>query len=197
VELVRRGGVPARVRVCIRALLIIVFAGLLGCGPSTSGDPPEGTAPAFEGSVVRVVDGDTFEVRPAIDGTEDVRLIGIDTPEPYGRDGEQPLAAEATRFTRESLAGSGYRVELRFDVERKDDYGRVLAYAYLEDGRMLNELLVSEGYAQVSTFPPNVRHLEEFGRAQGEAREAERGIWGLPDDEACRLTDRGNGIGGC
>ena len=86
---------------------------------------------------------------------------------------------------------------LEFDAERKDDYGRLLAYAYLTDGTMFNETLLREGYAQVAIFPPNTRYLERFEEAQEEAREARRGIWGLPEGELCRLRDRGNGIGGC
>lgn len=73
---------------------------------------------------------------------------------------------------------------------------RALAYLYLPDGTMFNEVLLEKGYAQVATFPPNVEYLQEFGRAQKEARRNERGIWGLPEDKLCRLTDRGNGIGG-
>ena len=61
---------------------------------------------------------------------------------------------------------------------------------------MFNEALVREGYAQVATFPPNTRYLDRFEKAQEEAREAGRGIWGLPEGEACGLRDRDNGIGG-
>lgn len=177
-------------------LLCALLAALLvatGCGPALdlSSDPPR-TA-----TVSRVVDGDTVEVSPAVDGEEDVRLIGIDTPEKYGPSGEQPYAEEATEFTETRLEGK--RVTLRFDVEKEDDYGRILAYLYLTGNRgsTFNETLVRRGYAQVATFPPNVRHVERFEDAQQEAREARRGIWSLPNGEQCRLTDRGNGLGGC
>lgn len=73
---------------------------------------------------------------------------------------------------------------------------RVLAYVYSSDGEMFNETLLERGYAQVATFPPNVRHVDRFEQAQREARRSERGIWSLPEDRLCRLTDRGNGIGG-
>lgn len=109
-------------------------------------------------------------------------------------DGPQPLAEEVARFAERRLEGR--RAKLRFDVERTDDYGRLLAYAYPRGGGMFNEDLVERGYAQVATFPPNVRHRERFEAEQAEAREARRGIWGLPPDARCRLTDRGNGIGG-
>ena len=62
---------------------------------------------------------------------------------------------------------------------------------------MFNETLVEKGYAQVATFPPNVRHVGRFRKAQREARESGRGIWGLSRGQRCQLTDRGNGIGGC
>lgn len=160
---------------------------------------PEGTPEARQDSakdvsVTRVTDGDTIEVRPRIDGTEDVRLIGIDTPETAGSPrGGQPYGERVAEFSEEKLGGQ--RVELRFDVEKKDQYGRLLAYVYLPDGSMFNETLLREGYAQVATFPPNVRHLKSFESAQRTAREAERGIWSLPDSRLCQLTDRGNGIG--
>jgi micrococcal nuclease len=143
------------------------------------------------------VDGDTVRVEPVVEGEEDVRLIGVDTPEGAGSPrGPQPLAGEAERFTQERLEGR--RVVLEFDVEKVDDYGRALAYVRLPDGTLFNEALLREGYAQVATFPPNTRHLKEFEEAQREARKAEEGIWGLPAGEACLLTDRGNGIGsGC
>ncbi len=61
---------------------------------------------------------------------------------------------------------------------------------------MFNETLLEEGYAQVATFPPNVKYEDRFLEAQREARGANRGLWGLSADKLCRQTDRGNGIGG-
>jgi len=90
---------------------------------------------------------------------------------------------------------AGERVALEFDVERIDPYGRVLAYVWLPDGSMFNDTLVSEGYAQVATFPPNVKYTERFLASQKEARRADRGLWGLSKNQLCQLADRGNGIG--
>ena len=81
-------------------------------------------------------------------------------------------------------------------MERTDRYGRLLAYVWLPEGSMFNEVLLKEGYAQVATFPPNVKYVERFEEAQREAREAGRGLWGLPEGQLCQQTDRGNGIGG-
>lgn len=176
------------------ALLAALLAALAtGCGPALDSrpDPPRTV------TVTSVTDGDTVEVSPAVNGEEDVRLIGMDTPETFGSSGEQPYAQEATKFTEARLEGR--RIELRFDVERKDYYGRVLAYVHLPGNRgsTFNETLVREGYAQVAIFPPNVRYVERLEEAQRQARAARRGIWGLSEAEQCSLTDRGNGLGGC
>ncbi len=134
-----------------------------------------------------------MEISPAINGTEDVRLIGIDAPEMTSDCGEQPLAQEAQDYTATFV---GQRVALEFDEERVAQYDRLLAYVYTVDGQMLNEALVREGLAQVATFPPNTRYEDRFMAAQSEAIAAGRGIWGLPLEESQLLEDRGNGIGG-
>lgn len=125
--------------------------------------------------VLRAVDGDTLEVRFR-GRVERVRLIGVDTPEtvapgePVGCFGQ-----EASAFTRRRLEGR--RVRLELDVELRDPYGRLLAYVWV-DGELFNEVLVREGYAQVATFPPNVRYVDRFLAAQREARREGRGLWG-------------------
>jgi micrococcal nuclease len=162
-------------------------------GPQDEEDP-EGQDPGVPGTTVtvtRVVDGDTIEVSPGVDGIEDVRLIGVDTPETYG--GAEPMGSEASAFTQSALEGR--EVSLEFDVERVDPYGRALAYVWLPDGSLFNETLVREGYAQVATFPPNVKYQERFLAAQEEARVSGSGLWGLSQQELCELADRGNGIG--
>ena len=159
------------------------------------GNGPEHDSLASYGTVAtveRVVDGDTIEVSPSVDGVSEVRLTGVDTPETYG--GAEPFGAEASQFTKDRL--SGKRVALEFDAERIDSFGRVLAYVWLPGGSMFNETLVRQGYAQVATFPPNVKYVDTFLTAQREAREANRGLWGLVQDKLCQLADRGNGIGG-
>ena len=181
-------------RRALLASLMLTLAVLAGCGAATA--PETERDVEREALVTRVTDGDTVEVRPAIHGTEDVRLIGVDAPETAGSPrGAQPYGEKVARFTEQRLEGQ--RVTLRFEVEKKDQYGRLLAYVYLPDGSMFNETLLEEGYAQVATFPPNVRYLGRFKMAQMAAREADRGIWGLPEDQLlCQLTDRDNGIGG-
>jgi micrococcal nuclease len=144
---------------------------------------------------VRVVDGDTIEVSPSVEGTEDVRLIGVDTPEYNDPEcGKQPYSDQASEFTTDELEDK--EVDLEFDEERTDRFGRLLAYVYTSDGELFNETLLREGYAQVYTFRPNDKYVDRFRAAQDEARTRGAGIWGLSPAEQSRLTDRGNGIGG-
>jgi micrococcal nuclease len=70
----------------------------------------------------------------------------------------------------------GKEVRLEFDAQWRDKYRRLLAYVYLGD-TMLNAELVRQGYAQVATFPPNVKYQELFLKLQREAREDRRGLW--------------------
>ena len=80
-------------------------------------------------TVSQVVDGDIIEIFPAIDGIEEVRLIGLDTPETKDPDeAVEPYGPEATAFATDELTGR--RVGLEFDVERIDQYRRLLAYVY-------------------------------------------------------------------
>ena len=132
------------------------------------------SAASLEGTVVRVVDGDTIHVRVA-ERVEKVRYIGVNTPEVHHpRKGEEPGGREAMAVNRTLV--DGRRVRLETDVRSRDRYGRLLAYVWVGDV-MINAELVRRGYAQVMTVPPNVRHQELFVKLQRDAREAERGLW--------------------
>ncbi len=145
-------------------------------------------------TVERIVDGDTIRIDPAVDGIDEVRLIGIDTPETKDPDCDvQPYGPEALIFTRDELLDE--EVDLEFDEDREDQYDRLLAYVYLDD-EMFNETLLEEGYAQVYTVSPNDKHEDRFEEAQEAAQEEELGIWGLSYSEQDLLADRENGIGG-
>ena len=94
-------------------------------------------------TVTGVVDGDTIEISSAIEGVHVIRLIGVDTPETKDPNEEvEPYGPEASEFAASELQGREVGVEL--DSEKKDRYGRLLAYVYLGD-EMFNETLVELG----------------------------------------------------
>lgn len=70
----------------------------------------------------------------------------------------------------------GKNVRLEFDVQQKDKYGRLLAYVYAGD-TFVNAELVKQGYAQITTYPPNVKYVNHFKKLEKEAREQGRGLW--------------------
>lgn len=125
--------------------------------------------------VTRVVDGDTIKIN--FNGIEEsLRLIGIDTPESVHPDASRNVMEGhiASNYTKTLLEGKN--IELEFDAQERDKYGRLLAYVYI-NGTMVNKLLLKEGYAQVSTYPPNVKYVDEFNQIQRLARENNKGLW--------------------
>lgn len=156
--------------------LFVVFAGLVHAGQS-----------GFRYCrVERVIDGDTF-----VCSGERVRLIGVDTPESFPNERAESqagtfgdlktvleLGRRAKAFT-EWFLERGTTVGLEFDVQVRDRYGRLLAYVWLPDGRMLNELLLRSGYAVLYTVPPNVKYEALFREAQRDAQRSRRGLWGV------------------
>ena len=161
-------------RLLIAALCVAALGGCDVSGaPGRPGDAIEANA-----TVERAVDGDTLVVDA--DGvSEKVRLIGINTPESVDRN--RPVMCfgkEASHHIAELLP-PGTAVRLERDVEARDRYGRLLAYVYrAEDGEFVNLAMVTDGFAQQYTFPPNVAHTERFGEAERAARRAGTGLWG-------------------
>jgi micrococcal nuclease len=125
--------------------------------------------------VTRVVDGDTI----IVDGDKRVRLIGINTPESVHPDKAKntEFGKMASAYTKSKLEGKMVRLEK--DVSETDRYGRLLRYVYLPDGTFFNELLVKEGYAKLSTYPPDVKFTDIFVAAERYARENNKGLWAL------------------
>lgn len=159
---------------------------LVACAPTNeSGDGQ--TSQDFTGMIIAdVIDGDTFRLN---DG-EKVRLIGVDTPEiSSDNETERQLGLKAKQMAEKLLKGK--KVRLDYDVQKRDRYGRLLAYVYLDDGVFFNELLLREGYAQVMTVPPNVKFADHFIKVQREARDNNRGLWGEMDLDTRYVDNEG------
>jgi micrococcal nuclease len=134
--------------------------------------------PFTQGTVVRAVDGDTIIVEGDGGRIEDVRLLGIDTPETV--DPRRPVGCygpEASAYTKHLVTGR--TVTLRYDRELHDRYGRFLAYVWLTGPRpvFVNAELVRRGYARSYPFPPNTAHATLFAALERSAAVAGRGLW--------------------
>jgi micrococcal nuclease len=156
-------------------VLLAVLAALILRPWEGASDESEGGPLAASATVVRAIDGDTIEVR--VGGrTEDVRYIGVDTPETVKPDTPvQCFGPRASHFNHRLMEGR--RVRLVFGVERRDVYGRLLAYVYLGH-RFVNAMLVRRGLARTLTIAPNDRYAPLFRRLALRAARVGRGLWG-------------------
>lgn len=167
-----RGGTAG----ALALLAVLVYALVAGGEEPPSPQRGDGAVRAAAvADVVRVVDGDTIEVD--LDGRiEDVRYIGVDTPETV-KPGEpvQCWGPQASAFNHRLVDRE--TVRLVFDRELRDVYGRLLAYVYA-DGLFVNAELVRDGYARTLEIPPNTSRAEQLARLEQEAGEAGVGLWG-------------------
>lgn len=173
----------------IIALFLVVVAGISAQNFGNSGDKGDeyllSPIKLDKVTVSKHVDGDTVYVRLQ-DGTEKkVRFIGVNCPESTNR--TDPYGKEASNFTMQKLLGR--TIYLEKDVSETDRYGRLLRYLWLEPpkevtedeikDKQFNAILVLEGYAQVSTYPPDVKYSKLFVQFQREAKESNKGLWAL------------------
>ena len=157
-------------------------------GFELSGTQEEISSEMTEVLLIRVVDGDTILV--SIDGSEEkVRMIGVDTPESVHSDSTKnnEYGDMASDFTKEYLKNYT-TLYLQYDTEKEDQYGRTLAYVWLEDDvdtsnqqdietYMYNAILLKEGYAINKKYPPNTAYADVFGQIRGNAELNNVGLW--------------------
>lgn len=164
---------------------VVIFFSLSACSNTVQQGTLSPPADGVQAVVSYVVDGDTIDV-VFNDGTKErVRLTLIDTPETkHPTKPVQPFGPEASDFAKKALLNK--EVILEFDVQERDQYGRMLAYVYV-DNSMINEILIQKGLARVAVYPPNTKYVDEFRATEKDARKNERGIWSLEN----YATDRG------
>ena len=125
-----------------------------------------------------VDDGDTIVLK---DGRR-VRYIGIDSPEVESEHSKsEPFGYEAREFNRRLVYQK--KVYIEFDIEKYDQYGRLLAYVFLPDGTFINNAIISSGYAYCLPRKPNVKHEKLFLKSQRNAMLSNKGIWQNRYDE--------------
>jgi micrococcal nuclease len=166
--------IPVFVLLVFLILPSLVFS-FSGCGlyyfddenPNSASKKVEksATKPDVEYKVIEVIDGDTL----VLSNNEHVRLIGINTPE-----SERYFYGEAKEVLKLLVLNKNVRLEK--DVDDRDTYGRLLRYVYIGN-LFVNLEMVKRGFANVFTFPPNVKYTDKFIEAERKARTNEIGLW--------------------
>ena len=131
-------------------------------------------APAQVAKVRHVIDGDSLQLV----SRQQVRMIGVNTPEMHGADDlPEPFAIQARDMTKRLVGNQP--VQLVPGAEKYDRYHRLLAYVETGDGRDIPEQLLAEGLGFLVAIPPNLARLNRYQAAQERARSSGRGIWGV------------------
>ena len=178
-------------RVVLRAAVAAALIASAGCAAGGTDDDADDAAddgsaddgggadcgPGSRGVVTQVIDGDTIELASG----ERLRYLLVDTPENTSE--VECYGPEATQFNADLVEGE--EVELSYDQECADDYGRVLAYVSIGD-REINSLLVERGFGCALYIPPNgEERRDEFESLQARARADRRGLWGACPENPC------------
>lgn len=169
--------IKLRLRVFLAPLVLRMLIILIAVPPLAL---PQGPGPGrFPGSglITRVSDGDSLWVRFADGGERRLRLIGVNSPELNDpREEEAFRGFLAKRFAEFHLRGRNVRLE--YGATPVDDYGRILAYVWTEDGRLFNELIIREGFAYAFLRYPFRRDYQaRFRQAEDDARREGLGLW--------------------
>ena len=162
-----------RVAAVTAALVAVALVAACGAGgPGTPGDAVQANA-----TVARVVDGDTLVVD--VGGVEErLRLIGINTPESVDRNRPVMCFGKEASAHLAELVQPGTAIRIERDVEARDRYDRLLGYVYrASDGEFVNLRMVTDGFANQYTFPPNVEHVDTFRAAARAAQDGGVGLW--------------------
>jgi len=197
-------------------VLLIVILLLAGCtglpgvqpdagtatspGTTTAVESPAAETPALPAgeswtvTITEVIDGDTMDVRFENGSTERIRLLGVDTPEPYaevdpaewddvpntdaGRAWLRGWGDNASAFAEQRLGGEDVRIVTDEMAGRRGEYGRLLVYVVI-DGDVFGGQLLEDGYAR--RYETEFQLYDRFSAAEAQAQAADRGVWGFGD----------------
>jgi micrococcal nuclease len=162
--------------------LILAIASTITAATQYSAPAPQKVLGPEQGVVERAVDGDTLKVQLG-EKTVTVRLLGINTPESV--DPRKPVECfgkEASAFTETLTAGRTVTLEADPSQDSVDKYGRLLRYAYRDDGIFINKEIVASGYGFEYTFQTPYAFRDTFKAAERDAKAAGLGLW---NERAC------------
>lgn len=145
---------------------------MVGADAAFGNDRGDGEGPKVA-TVVTVLDGDTVVLH---DGSK-VRYLGVDTPEMDHETGRHECYAQEA-YERNKAWVLGRRVNLVYDVPKRDEHGRFLAYVLTPEGMCVNAELIRQGLAYVFRGSQEFSRFREFLDLQREAVLARRGMYG-------------------
>lgn len=147
-------------------------------GDDTSGKEPDKTK-KYPMTFVRAKDGDTYVVKSGLYEIT-IRLIGVDTPEsvaPSTYSKENTEEGKTVSDIIKDKIATGETLYAEFDTETEDKYGRTLVYLYFENGTMIQDWLLENGYAKTMTVEPNIKYKEYFANIEQRAKDEKKGLW--------------------
>ena len=186
----RKDSINKLISLLLCLLLLLSFAGCGNNSKTVSNSPIEESQDEVKEvqlpkdvkgpyMVERVVDGDTFIA--LVEGERvRIRILCIDTPESVAPEetGKKNTDEGAIASDRAKELLTNKNVYLEYDKEKKDQYDRVLAYVYFEDGTRFEDIMISEGLAKVVYYEPNVKYKDELYELQDKAKKDKTGFWG-------------------
>lgn len=159
-------------------LIIIVYSNSYADCPTFTGGTLD--------TVTRVVDGDTLHLATGVK----VRLAGINTMElGYDERPDDAKAMGAKHLLERIISANGHQVRLEPATEPTDNYGRLVAHAYTNNGNNIQEQILHAGLALGYAYPPNLEYLECYRAAETSAREQHLGLWSIPAIDANHITN--------
>lgn len=166
---------PKRWRGPAILIIALLVAGIsFWSAQQAKNQPP---SPKVDGSIVKVIDGDTVQV--VVSGqTKTVRMIGVDTPEVVDpRKPVQCFGKEASKQSHALLDNQVVSLQSDPTQDDTDKYGRLLRYVYLSDGTLVNLKLIQTGYAHEYTYDIPYQKQDQFKQAQQQAEQQQLGLW--------------------
>lgn len=157
------------------ALIIVCCVSFFVSGAFGAVKPPR--AFSESGTVVKVVDGDTFDLDRR-GKVYRIRLIGINTPETkHPTKGVECFGKEASAQAKKLLEGKKVRLEADPNQSSRDKYDRLLRYAWIDGEELFNLMMIEQGYAYEATYDGAYKYQKEFKQAQKTAEKKNKGLW--------------------
>ncbi len=176
-RLSRRGRLLLAIFILVMLIIVATQSGWMNSGLESASQNQPGLY-----RVSQFIDGDTIAVD--MNGSQEiVRFIGVDTPETHKPNTPvQCYGPEAADYTKRLIGDSRVRLQADALDTNRDRYGRLLRYVYLPDGRLVDEILIQEGYGFAYLGFP-FEKTQQFAADQEVAQQAHVGLW-----SACRPT---------